>query len=199
MHRRCVEAVMAESTRNPDPNAPQNPPRSVLNEGVRRSALWTYLTPLVLFFAGVALILAYWGTSPPRRDDVDEPGVEGTTGTAREPRGQDTPGGHDPNPAITKPEGEVEWRGGRVMSKLGEVFENNGRDSIGRRVEILDVEVERAESPTLFWIRDGNVRIAVAAPTGTAVRAGRSVNVIGAVERSGADIRIRASKVEPSR
>jgi hypothetical protein len=190
--------MMAELPRNPDPNAPQNPPRSVLNEGVRRSALWTYLAPLVLFFAGVTVILAYWGTSPPRRDEVEEARVAGTTGTEREPARADTPGGHNPDRAISKPQREVERRGGRVITELGEVFEDNSRDTIGRRVEILDVGVERVESATLFWIRDGVVRAAVAAPTGADVRPGQSVNVYGAVERSSDGVRIRASRVEPS-
>jgi hypothetical protein len=198
MHLRRMEAVMAESTRNPDPNAPQNPPRSVLNKDVRRSALWTYLTPLVLFFAGVAIILAYWGTSPPVRHDVEEPRVEGTSGTERARSGEDTPGGHNPDRAISKPDREREHRGGRIITELGEVFEDS-RDTIGRRVEILDVDVERVDSATLFWIRDGSVRAAVAAPTGATVHAGQSVNVIGAVERTTEGVRIRASRVEPSR
>lgn len=188
---------MAESTRNTDPNAPQNPPRSLLNKEVRRSALWTYLTPLVLFFAGVAIILAYWGSSPPARN-VEEPRGVGTSGTEREPAGEETPGGHNPDRAASKPQRELEHRGGRVITELGEMFEDNSRDTIGRRIEIRDVDVERVESETLFWIRDGNVRTAVAAPNGAAVTAGQSVNVIGTVERSGDEVRIRASRVEPS-
>jgi hypothetical protein len=189
---------MAESPRNPDPNAPQNPPGSVLNKNVRRYAVWTYLAPLVLFFAGVAVILVYWGTSPPVRQDIEEPRVEGTTGTERERSRDSTPGGHNPDRAMSQPRREVEDRGGRVINELGEVFEDT-RDTIGRRVEILDVDVERVDSATLFWIRDGNVRAAVAAPTGATVHAGQSVNVIGTVERSAGGVRIRASRVEPSR
>jgi hypothetical protein len=194
---------MAESTRTPDPsahqNAGQNPPRSVLNRDVRRFALWTYLTPLILFFAGVAIILAYWGTSPPRRDAVEGPRVAGTSGTERAPSGTDTPGGHNPDRAISRPAREIERRGGRIITALDQIFEDNSRDAIGRRVEIENVDVERVESDTLFWIRDGDLRIAVVAPTGAAVRAGQSVNVIGAVERSGEGVRIRSSRVEPSR
>ena len=59
----------------------------MLNSEVRRFALWTYLTPLILFFAGVAIILVYWGSSPPRRDPVEEPRVAGTSGTERAPSG----------------------------------------------------------------------------------------------------------------
>jgi hypothetical protein len=188
---------MAESPRNPDPNAPQNPPRSVLNKRVRRFAVWTYLTPLVVFFGGVAIVLLYWGTSPPPPDRAVAPRVEGTTGTERERSRDITPGGqnHDRKPA--RPTDEIEDRTGRVLSELGEVFEN---DAIGRRVEVHDVDVERVESPTLFWIRDGNVRVAVVtAATAVSVRPGQTVNVIGTVERSGSDVRVRASRIELSR
>jgi hypothetical protein len=190
--------MMAESMHNPDPDAPQNPPRSVVNKEVRRFAVRTYLTPLVLFFAGVAIILAYWGGSPPTRKEVEEPRVEGTTGTERERSREQTPGGHNPDRVMPAPDREVEARGGRIITELGEVFEDNSRDTIGRRAEIQDVDVERVESPTLFWIRDGSVRVAVVVPAGATVRAGQTVNVAGTVERSGNEVRIRASRVEPS-
>jgi hypothetical protein len=170
----------------------------VLNKGARRSALWTYLMPLIVFFGGVAIILAYWGSAPPVRDDVEEPRGVGTSGTERERSRDDTPGGHNPDRAMSKPVREREDRGGRIITELGELFEDNSRGMIGRRVEILDIDVERVESTTLFWIRDGNVRAAVAAPTGAEVRVGQSVNVIGTAERSGQGVRIRASRVEPS-
>ena len=189
---------MAESTRDPDPDAPQNPPRRVLNKGVRRFAVWAYLTPLVLFFAGVAIVLAYWGSSPPPRKEAEDLRVEGTTGTEREGSRESTPGGHNPDRVMRAPAGEVEERAGRVITELGEVFENNSRDAIGRRVEIQDVDVERVDSPTVFWIRDGNVRIAVAVPVGATVRAGQSVTVVGTVERTGSEVRIRASRVQLS-
>ncbi len=189
---------MAESPRNPDPDAPQNPPQSVLNERVRRFALWTYLTPVVLFFVGVGIILAYWGTSSPPRQDVEEPRTQGTTGTEREPSHAETPGGHNPDRALARPERDVERRGGRIITELGEILEDNSRDTIGLRVDIRDVDVERVESATLFWIRDGSVRIAVAAPAGATVQVEQSVNVAGAVERSSEGVRIRASRVEAS-
>lgn len=189
---------MAESRRNPDPEAPQNPPRSVVNKGVRRFAVWAYLTPLLLFFAGVAIILAYWGTSPPPPADVEGPRVEGTTGTERERSRESTPGGHNPDRVMPSPRREVEERAGRSLTELGEVYEDNSRDAIGRRIEIQDVDVERVESPTLFWIRDGTVRVSVAVPAGVTVRAGQTVNVVGTVERTENGVRIRASRVEPS-
>jgi hypothetical protein len=190
---------MAESPRNPDPNAPQNPPRSVVNKDVRRSALWAYLAPLLVFFAGVAVVLLYWGTSPPPDRGLADPRVEGTTGTERERSRESTPGGQNPDRIPSTASGEIEQRAGRTLSELGEVFDDNSRDVVGRRIEIHDVTVERVESPALLWLRDGNVRVSVVAPAGSAsVRAGQSVNVVGTVERAGDTVRIRASRVELS-
>ena len=183
---------MAESPRNPDPNAPQNPPASVVNKRVRRSALWTYLAPLVVFFAGVAVVLIYWGTSPPAPSPA--PGRD-----AAAPRTEGTTGGQNPDVKPSTTKDEIDDRAGRNLSELGEVFDDNSRDVIGRRIVVHDVDVESVESPTLFWVRDGNVRVAVAAPSGgAAVQAGQTVNIIGAVERSGDSVRIRASRVTPS-
>jgi hypothetical protein len=189
---------MAEPYRNPDPSAPQNPPGSVVNKDVRRFALWTYLPPLIVFFLGVGLLLAYWETSaPPTRREAAEPRAEGTTGTERERSRDETPGGQNPDRTPASPQAEVEDRSGRTITELSEVFDS--RDAIGRRVEVRDVDVERVESPTLFWIRDGNARVAVTSTDGgTRVQAGQSVNVAGTVERSGGAVRIRATRVEAS-
>jgi hypothetical protein len=192
---------MVESTRDPDPTAPQNPPRSVLNERARQSALWTYLAPLVLFFAGVAAILVYWGTSPPTRDrQVMEPAAQGTSGTERQPSHESTPGGHNPDRTISDPTDEREYRGGRAITELHEIFKDNSRDAIGRRVELSDVAIERVDSPTLFWVADADARVAVACDPGIdPVRVGQSVNLDGTIERSSDGVRIRASRVEPTR
>jgi hypothetical protein len=191
---------MAESPRNPDPDAPQNPPQSVLNTNVRRSALWTYLAPLLVFFAGVGVVLLYWGTSPPPPErDATSPRPEGTTGTERERSRDDTPGGRNPDRKPSTLTDEIDQRAGGTLTELGEVFEDNSRGVIGRRIEVHDVSVERVESPTLLWLRDGTVRVAVVAPTGAArVQAGQSVNVVGTVERAGGSVRIRASRIELS-
>jgi hypothetical protein len=191
---------MAEPPRTDDPNAPQNPPRSVVNPQVRRSALWTYLAPIVVFFAGVAVALVYWGTSPPRNGGERIEQAEGTTGTERERSRDATPGGHDPNRAPSRPQDEVERRAGEALSELRELFEDGSRDVIGRRIELQNVTVERVDSPALFWVRDGDARAAVTAPAGGAsVRAGQSVNLTGTVERTGEGVRIRASRVAPNR
>lgn len=198
----------SEQPRDRDPNAPQHPPRSVLNRGVRRRALLTYLPPIVLFFVGAAVLLAYWASVRPEtgRDVArGEPRAEGTAGDAADQPGTegergrtgDTPGGHNPDPRPAGPREEAERRGGAIITELGEILEHDASGTLGRGVAVSDVDVERVESPTLFWIRDGNARIAVAAPTGSpTVRAGQSVNVSGVVERAGGAVRIRASRVE---
>lgn len=105
---------MAEPYRDPNPNAPQNPPESVVNKDVRRYALWTYLPPLVVFFLGAAALLYYRGISPPQEREIVQPRVEGTAGAAGEQgRYGRTPGGHNPDPRFRSPEEEIKFRGGR--------------------------------------------------------------------------------------
>lgn len=204
MHREGLEILlMAEPEqheRNRDPNAPQNPPQSVLNEQVRRTALWTYLTPLVVFFVGVGIVLLYWGSSPPPPDgDSLGPAATGTMGTEREPRRDRSPGGQNPDERLTGTDDEIEYRGGQALTELGEVVEESGRGQVGRRVNVQGVEVERVESPALFWARDGDVRVAVGVASGAArVQPGQTVDIVGTVERSGRDVRIRASRVTAS-
>jgi len=192
---------MAEPQRDRDPNAPQNPPQSVVNKDVRRSALRTYLLPLVLFFGCVAIVFMVWRTSPPPRgEDRTEPRAEGTTGTERERARERTPGGHNPDRKPSSTEEELEHRGGRVINTIEGILEDGSRDVIGRRVELHRVNVERVESPTLLWIRDGNARVAVSTAVGsTPVKAGQSIDVAGTIERAGPGVRIRASRVGASR
>ena len=211
MHTFAVEARMAEHTsRNPDPNAPQNPPNSVVNRDVRRTALRTYLGPIIALFAIVGLVLLYWASRPPAveraANDVerDDPNVEGTAGE-RNPGGATSsgvdaqPGGHEPQRTPESTREEVEHRGGDTVTELGELLDEGARGEVGRRVEISDVDVERVESPTSFWVKDGNARVQVVAPTaGVEVRQGQQVHITGVAERSGNTLRIRASKVTPS-
>jgi RecJ-like exonuclease len=98
------------------------------------------------------------------------------------------------------PRDEVASRGGAAITELGGVLEHDSRTVDGRRVEVHDVDVERIESPTVFWIRDGNARVAVVTAEGaSSVLPGQTVNVTGVVERAGDTVRIRASHVEGSR
>lgn len=189
---------MAEYPRD-DVNAPQNPPNSVANPRVRRMALRAYLGPLVVFFVVVGIALLYWATRPGQPQvtasdaETDIPRAQGTGGDT-------TPGGHQPQPVPDSTRDEIEQRTGQVVTELGELLDEKARAEIGRRVEIDDVDVEQVETPTSFWVRDGNARVQVIAPTSdTTVRAGQQVNIAGVAERSGDTLRIRASKVTVSR
>ncbi len=192
---------MAEqSPRNPDPNAPQNPPRSVANQAVRRTALRTYLGPIVALFVIVGLALLYWDTRPPASDREanqvarDDANVAGTAGE-RNPD-KDSPGGFDPQPTPDSTRDEIERRGGHVVSELGALLDDKASADAGRRVEITGVDVERVESATTFWVKDGNARVQVIAPAaGPTVRQGQQVDITGVAERSGDTLRIRASRV----
>jgi hypothetical protein len=192
---------MAElSPRNPDPGAPQNPPQSVVNPDVRRTALRTYLGPIVALFVIAGLALLYWTTRPQvtereanqiNRDDAN---VAGTAGE-RNPD-EESPGGFDPQRTPESTRDEIEHRGGTVVSELGELLDEKAKADAGRRVEISGVDVEQVDGPTTFWVRDGNARVQVIGPAaGPAVRQGQQVDIIGVAERSGETLRIRASKV----
>jgi len=185
--------------RNQDPYSRQDPPASVTNQRVRRYALRTFLLPIALFFAGIALVLAYWTLSSPESGQQrGEPRAEATTGTERVGSRERTPGGFNPYTTPQQTKEEIAQRGGRTITELGEVLEEGGRGVLGLRVDLRDIDVERVESPTLFWIRDGNARVAVNAVSGAQVKAGQTVNVVGTVERHGNSMRIRASRVESS-
>ena len=192
---------MAEPYGDREPGTRQNPPDSVVNRGVRRTALSIYLGPIVILFAIVGIAFLYWATRPPRQaadETRGEPRAEGTAGV--QPPADRTPGGRSPDAVPETAREEIEQRGGAAITELGEVLEEHARGTIGRRIEIRDVDVERVESPTLFWIRDGNARIAVVSPGGSpSAQPGRSVSVFGTVERAGDTVRIRASRVESSR
>jgi hypothetical protein len=189
---------------DPETRAPQHPPQSVANRQVRRTTLRTYLGPIVIFFIVVAAALAYWSTRPdddPARREAatarNTPAEEQPAGTIGAER-EDTPGGHDPQPAHESTREEIAHRAGDAITELGEVIEEDGRFEIGRRVEVHDVEVERVESPTTIWVRDGNARVAVILPAGRTAATGQQVNIVGVVERAGGSARIRATQVTPS-
>ena len=195
---------MAQPPRDPDLNAPQNPPQSVINKNVRRSALWTYLLPLVVFFAAVGVLIFYWRVSPPATDRdtarLGEPLAQGTAGTEGERTpGRDTTGGQNPDRRPSTTRDEVTDRTGEPIIELGDVFGEHARPSVGRRVEVKDVDVESVESPTHFWVRDGNARVPVVHADGeTPLKAGVSVNIFGTVEAAADGVRIRATRIELS-
>ena len=192
---------MAEPYRDRDSQAPQNPPNSVVNPDVRSKALWSYLGPIALFFVVIGVALVYWANRPPQRDidaERDLPRAEGTAGEA--PVREATPGGGEPQPTPGSTRDEIESRAGATITELGGVLEHDLRTVAGRRVEVHDVDVERVESPTLFWVRDGNARVAVVAAEGAfRVEPGQTVNVTGVVERGDDTVRIRASHISASK
>jgi hypothetical protein len=194
---------MAEP-RNRDPNAPQNPPNSIVNPEVRRTALRTYLLPIVALFVVIGLALLYWSIRPPITERAAnqierDPNVEGTAGERS--RGDDTAGGHEPQPAPDSTREELERRMGRPITDLGGVLGGSALGDAGRRVELSGVIVERVESATSFWVRDEDVRVRVVAPAAAAetVSAGQRVQIIGVVERTGETPHIRASSVSAAK
>jgi hypothetical protein len=195
---------MAEySPRDADPNAPQNPPQSVANPDVRRTALRTYLLPIVGLFLVVGLVLLYWASRPPATEraanqpDREDAHVAGTAGE-RNPD-ENSPGGSEPQRTPDSTADEIEHRTGHAVTELGALLEENAHGELGRRVEIQDVDVDQVDSPTSFWVKDGNARVHVIAPSaGIQIRPGQQVNLTGVAERNGEVLRIRASKVSVS-
>jgi len=180
--------------------APSNPPNSVLRPAVRRTALWTYLGIIVAFFL-VAGGLIFWadGRVAPDGDDRTDPSAVGTSGdrTTRER----TPGGFDPAPRADDTRSELEYRGAGSppqgpMPGLRGLRNDSGRTFVGRRIDLENAEVERADGST-FWIRDGDERATIVTAGGMpTVRAGQRVDVSGTVEQSGNEVRIHASRIE---
>ena len=182
---------MDQFDRHRDPNAPKNPPNSVVNPRVRRTALWLYLGPIVALFVLAGLAWLYWNSRPaPGGEQVAEREVPRAEGTA----GNTTPGGFDPQPAPESTREEIEHRGGAAMTELGAALDDP--NAVGRRIEVTEVDVEQVDRPGLFWVRDGRIRVAVAAPANSPeVRVGQRVNITGVVERRDGAPRIRATRV----
>jgi hypothetical protein len=189
---------------------PRNPPNSVVNREVRKTALRSYLLPLVAFFAVAGLALIYWANRSPVM--TEDPARIATTGehvgTVGE-RGNDpdSPGGFDPTPRPESTRDEIERRGGDLqgaapagspLNELGSMFDDdNPRASIGRRIDIRDVNVVEVRDANTFLVQDGSVKAAVMAPAGSpAVAVGSRVNISGVVEAEGNGTRIRASHIE---
>ena len=195
------QSVPGDRVERHETEAPSNPPNALLRPAVRRTALWTYLGIIVAFFlvVGGALIFLTGTGFSPDGDDRTDPSAVGTSGD-RMPR-ENTPGGFDPGPSGGGTRSELEHRGageppqGPMPGLRG--LRNQSADAIaGRRIELENVEVERANGGT-FWIRDGDERAAVITAGGMpTVRAGQRVDVNGTLERSGNEIRIRATRID---
>jgi hypothetical protein len=177
---------------------PKNPPNSVLRPQARRATVTTFVGGLVVFFLIVGAALIYWNATN-RRIDPD-PGLRDTETEEVGTAGAPTPGGGSADPSLNSTRDEVEYRGGDdrggAKTELGSMLEARPSDSIGRRVNLHDVDVATVEAGS-FWIHDGNARVQVIPPAGSAmVRDGQVVDVSGVVESDGGTgMRIRADRV----
>lgn len=92
---------------------PRNPPNSVVNREVRRTALRTYLLPLVALLIVAGLALIYWANrSPASTPNPAEIGTTGADVVGERGNTNDTPGGSDPARRPGSTRDEVEQRGG---------------------------------------------------------------------------------------
>jgi len=159
--------------------APENPPNSVVNSEVRRSATWSYVGGIAAVFVVVAAIFAYFAGTDTRigplgHEDSQDATEVGTSGE-HQPR-EGTPGGFDPTPSFSGTKSELEYRGGDAKS-----------------VDLDNVTVERAEGDT-FWVRDGSKSVAVVTSGGMpTVKAGQKIDLTGTVLSDG---RVRASRID---
>jgi hypothetical protein len=178
---------------------PRNPPNSVVNREVRRTALRVYLGPIIALFFVVGLGLIYWANrSPIVRED---PALVGTSGDQQDVVGErgndsDTPGGFNPNPRPDNTRDELKFRGARIVTDLRAIASRDA--AAAQPVDIRGATVVDVKSPTLFWVQDGDARVAVSAPDGRrAPERGSTVNVRGVVESDDqGGLRIRASSVD---
>ena len=170
-----------------DTRDPRNPPNSVANPGVRRTALRAYLWPLIALFVVAGIALIYWANRGPVYNDPRD-GV-GTTGVdAVGERGNDpnTPGGFSADPRQKSTEDELEFRGAGNSGTAGDRFELNDVRVVGVR-----------DGGRTFWVEDDGQQVEIAAPENApAVKAGATVSITGVRESNGqGGTRVRASRV----
>jgi hypothetical protein len=192
----------APEHRDDETTNPSNPPNAVVQPEVRRAAVWLYVGILVAFFVvvgGAFLLLTSTGLAPGAAGDGVDPNAVGTSGE-RMPR-EGSPGGFDPTPTPGSTRDELESRGAGEppqgpMAGLSGLRSQSGDQSIGRTIELKNVEVERAEGST-FWIRDGNERASVVTAGGMpTVHPGQRVDLRGTIEATGQETRIRATRID---
>ena len=100
-------------------NNPKYPPKAVMNRGVRRATLWTFVGPLLVLTVVVGIALLYWMGREPGRS-VDDDSYNPATGTSGEQIEKTEPtnpglqqGGGDPAPKPGNTQDELEFRTGR--------------------------------------------------------------------------------------
>jgi len=180
-------------------NEPGDPPNVLLRSETRRTALFSYLGPVIALFAIVGVALIYWVNRGPvpahEKPDSDVIGTSGRT----------TPGGGDPQPSFGRTHDEIVNRGesdkavnaqGNDPSALTTIDRALAAPSaVPRHVALSAVEVEKAEGRTI-WVRDGDASIAVILPQGAAVpRRGDRVDVSGLTEQRDGATRIVAEAI----
>jgi hypothetical protein len=167
---------------------PRNPPNSVVNRDVRRTALRIYLGPLVALFIVIGLALLYWANRGPVYNDPQD-GV-GTTGDRQDvvgERGNDaTPGGINPDPRPDSTQDELKFRGVDEPASPGGQLDLTGVRVVGVR-----------DDGRTFWVQSGDDQVEVSAPQGAPqVKPGSMVSISGVNESDGqGGTRIRASRV----
>lgn len=177
---------------------PLNPPNSLMNRPVRRAVVWSYFVPIVVLFVVIGVALLYWSnrTSPRYPDNRGEgASAVGTVGAGQLSK----EGGFDPAPRPRSTGSEIESRGEDLapITKIGGLVDADPRKIAGRRVDLDDVDVESAQG-NMFWVRDGDEKVAVIAPADAPQpRADTRVSVSGVAEPDDSGhVRIRASRIE---
>lgn len=93
---------------------PRNPPNAIVNPQSRRTAFWSYATPLIVLFVIIAVALVYWLARAPGRapgDNALRPiGTSGSQQPAPSPNFES--GGQDPRPHPSTTRKELERKGG---------------------------------------------------------------------------------------
>jgi hypothetical protein len=172
---------------------PKNPPNSVLAPEVRNATLTTFLGGIVVFFLIVTAALVYWRTSG---DSINpDPGLREGEEAAAERRDEVGTAG---DPSLNDTRDEIRYRGGDDGSaaELNDILKKEPSSLIGTKVTFHNIDVA-ATGAGRFWIHDGNARVEVVQPAGSAaIREGQDVDITGTVESDGATgIRIRAERV----
>jgi hypothetical protein len=193
MHLTDAGGIMAERQEGQTPERyeetrdPRNPPNSVANRNVRRTALRVYLGPLIALFIVAGLALIYWANrGPVRSAPRDGVGTTGNDVVGERGNASDTPGGFNPDPRPGSTEDELKFRGVDDAAAAGGALEL-------RDVRVVGVR----DGGRTFWVENDGDQIEVMAPeNGPAVKAGATVSVTGVRESNGqGGTRVRANRV----
>jgi len=190
-----VDEPNPETKAKGHPEDPRNPPNSLLQPETRRTALASYLGPVIALFVVAGIAFLYWANRGPTTPDERN---EDTVGTS----GDSTPGGFEPEPRLDDTRDELANRGAGTSDTALEPTLNSVRQVIssreqGKRVSLENVEVADVGPGNQYWVREDDSRLAVIAPDGSrAFKRGDRVHVTGVIElHNGAPV-VRATRVE---